>query len=115
MSNDADPVHLFDLLHLVNDPQLPINSTAGIQRISHLVTQFSHELQDIGNEAATDFVVNLCREVDADFDGLRATLTHKLRVLDVIQELRSADDVDQAKMLAAIKLQLDCVLAKTRT
>lgn len=112
MNNEAEAVHLFDLVRLVNDPQLPVYSTAGIQRINHLVTQFLHELQDIGDEAATDYVVRLCREVDADFNGLRETLTDKLRVLDVIQELRSADDEDQAKILAAMKLQFDRVEAK---
>lgn len=112
MSDDPDRIDLLDVVRLVNDPQLPVGTTDGIRRIGNLVTQFSHELQDIGDDAATDYVVHLCRQVDADFDGLRATLTHKLRVLDVIQELRSADDLDQARMLAAMKLQLDRVEAK---
>jgi excisionase family DNA binding protein len=112
MTDEADRIDVLDVVRLVNDPQLPVQSTAGVSRINRMVTTFLHELQGMGTEAATDYVVHLCREVDADFDGMQATLSHKLRVLDVIQDLRSAEDVDQARMLAVLKLQMDRIEAK---
>ncbi len=51
----------------------------------------------------------------ADYDGYRDHLRSQLQVLDFIQEIRSAEDVDQARLLAGMKLQLNRIEETTGT
>ena len=109
----ASDIDVPDVVRIFNDPHLRIHSTEGVPQLNGLLTQYQHELQ--GMDGSVDYVVMLCREVDADFDAFREHLTSQLQVLDLIQEIRSAEDVDQARLLAEMKLQLDRIEDKTGT
>ncbi|MHC4090065.1 MAG: helix-turn-helix domain-containing protein [Planctomycetota bacterium] len=110
MMPDADRIDILAVASFFNDPFLRIRSQAGLHKIHRLVTEFAHELQDM--EGALDCLVGLAREVDADWEAYRDHLTQQARVLDLIEGIRSADDINQAKVIARMALQLDDVVAQ---
>ena len=61
MKGEGDRIDVLDIVHLVADPQLPIKTTAGMQRIRSMVTQFRHELEvylKVGMESRVHFEKN---------------------------------------------------------
>ena len=114
MTTATVKLHILDVVRVFNDPHLPVRTTEQLQVLHTFISRFMHELQ-AADGVALDMVVNLCRQVDADYDGYRQHLESKMQVLDLIQEIRSAEDVDQARLLAEMKLQLDRIEETTET
>ena len=114
MTTATNAIHLLDVVRVFNDPHLPVRTTEQVQALHTFISRFMHELQ-AADGAALGMVVNLCRQIDADYDGYRDHLRSQLQVLDLIQEIRSAEDVDQARLLAELKLQLDRIEETTET
>ena len=110
----TEKLHILDVVRVFNDPHLPVSTTEQVQALHTFISRFMHELQ-AADGVALDMVVNLCRQVDAHYDGYRDHLMSQLQVLDLIQEIRSAEDVGQARMLAEMKLQLDRIEETTGT
>jgi len=103
---EPDKVNLVDILNFMNDPFLPARSKAGIQKINTIASRFQFELQDLG-DSAVDYVVMLARDADVDWDAYRQRLTRQARILDLIANLRTQDDLDGARLIAKMSLQLD--------
>ncbi len=114
MTTATEKLHILDVVRVFNDPHLPVRTTEQVQALHTFISRFMHELQ-AADGVALDMVVNLCRRIDADYDGYRDHLRSQLQVLDLIQEIRSAEDVDQARLLAEMKLQLDRIEETTGT
>ncbi len=114
MTTATKKLHILDVVRVFTDPHLPVRTTEQLQVLHTFISRFMHELQ-AADGVALDMVVNLCRQIDADFDGYRDHLRSQLQVLDLIQEIRSAEDVDQARRLAEMKLQLDRIEETTET
>ncbi len=114
MTTATEKLDILDVVRVFNDPHLPVRTTEQIQALHTFMSRFMHELQ-AADGVALDLIVNLCRQIDADYDGYRDHLKSQLQVLDIIQEIRSAEDVDQARLLAEMKLQLDRIEETTGT
>ncbi len=114
MTTATNAIHLLDVVRVFNDPHLPVRTSEQVQALHTFILRFMHELQ-AADDVALDLVVNLCRQIDADYDGYRDHLRSQVQVLDLIQEIRSAEDVDQARLLAEMKLQLDRIEETTGT
>ena len=114
MTTATEKIHILDVVRVFNDPHLPVRTTEQVQALHTFISRFMHELQAVDG-AALDMVVNLCRQIDADYDGYRQHLESQMQVLDLIQEIRCAEDVDQARLLAEMKLQLDRIEETTGT
>ena len=114
MTTATEKLDILDVVRVFNDPHLPVSTTEQVQALHTFMSRFMHELQ-AADGVALDLIVNLCRQVDADYEGYRQHLESQMRVLDLIQEIRSAEDVDQARLLAEMKLQLDRIEETTGT
>jgi len=114
MTTATEKLDILDVVRVFNDPHLPVRTTEQIQALHTFMSRFMHELQ-AADGVALDLIVNLCRQIDADYEGYRDHLMSQLQVLDLIQEIRHAEDVDQARLLAEMKLQLDRIEDVTGT
>ena len=103
--SQADSIDPVDLVSVFNDPFLRVRSQADLQKIHHLMTAFHHEFQDM--DGALDLMVTLVRDVDADWDSYGDHLRRQARVLDVITGIRTADDIDQARLVAEMSVKID--------
>ena len=73
MTTATEKRDILDVVRVFNDPHLPVRTTEQVQALHTFMSRFMHELQ-AADGVTLDMVVNLCRQIDADYEGYRQHL-----------------------------------------
>jgi Helix-turn-helix domain len=103
MTSPDDKIKLVEVIHFLDDPLLQVRDNVSHEILRELLDPEIHDsLQKFNEQTDEEFLelwLKFIRSIDADFGSFRQHLTRQLRMLDLIQEIQSIDDHEQARLV----------------
>ncbi len=114
MSHSDKSIALVDLLRVANECARTPRSAEAVKHLNTLFSIRQFELQSMEPEHALQVVVDVCRNLEIDFDVARSELDDRARVLDFIRGVRSEPSVDLALEFARLHVRFDEIAAASK-
>jgi len=103
MNGDMNKITLSDVIELFDDKYMVVRDKGGLAVLRELldpIVQASlKECDGLTDEELLDSCLMFVRLIDADFDICRYYLKRRLKVLDLIEQVQSIDDQEQARLV----------------